>query len=124
MPATSAQERVDITLIFAGCSECSKKGIILSPGFSGHLCVGSARSVGIHQVRGRRSLGRKRNMNHRAEDLAEMHCICITLINSQTFLPLLACLRSVQTGVSVFRKADLQIDHHILLDHLPTEKVN
>lgn len=50
--------------------------------------------------------------------------ICITLINSRTFLPLLARLSSIQTGVSVFRKADLQIDYRILLDHLPTAKVN
>lgn len=69
MAAASAQERVDITLIFAKCSECSKEGLALSPGFSGHLCLGSAGSIGVHQMRGRRSLGRKRNMNHRTEDL-------------------------------------------------------
>lgn len=123
------------------CHQCSRKssrypyfykvlwmleGIVFPPDFQGrrHLCLGSARSIGIYQVRNRQHHGRKRNMDHRTGDLAEMHRICITLINSRTFLPWLAHLGSVQTGVSVFRKADLQIDYRILLDHLPTEKVN
>lgn len=55
---------------------------------------------------------------------AEVRGICAALCTSFDCLSSLVLPETLQTGASVFREADLQIDYLILLDHLPIEKVN
>lgn len=83
-PVISAQERVAINVIFTKCFGCLKEEIMFSSGFSGEemFALGCAGSTGIHQVRGRQSLHRRRNMRYRTRDPAETHSMCVTLFNS------------------------------------------